>query len=276
MNRQAPQTPSHNQNPLNRKRPDPALLRTLRGVMLTVGAIILLAGLLLLILPMFRVNTIKVEGNGIYSAEEIVEASGILEGQELLTVNTKDASHRIYEKCHHVESVKILCTPFSVKIEVKEFDHVMYTEFNGKYISLNRDFRVLEESESADAFAGFLYVELPEIAAITVGSPIRFENADADLSYVNQLIDELDQSGTLASVTSLDVSQKYGVSYVMDSACRVELGRVGETDVKLMLVGEILAKKGGVGTTLSVIDVSDPQKPTYRQLSSSETLLGTR
>ena len=45
---------------------------------------ILIVGILLLTLPMFRVKTIVVEGNQFYSAEEIIAASGIKEGDEII------------------------------------------------------------------------------------------------------------------------------------------------------------------------------------------------
>ena len=263
-----------NDNPMNRKKPDPALLRLLRGVILIVSGAIALVGLLLLILPMFRVKEIKVEGNSYYTSQQIIEASGLKVGQEVLALDTETGIDSIYENCKYVKSARILRTPFSVRIEVTEFDTVMYTEFNGKYYSLSRDFRVLQESADAAAFADFLPVELPEIAALAVGAELRFSNPDADLSYINELIDVLEKNGTLASVTSLDVSQKYSVSYVMDNTCRVEFGKVGDTAVKLSLIGEILSRKGGIGETLAVIDVSDPQKPTYRPLGSTEVLLG--
>ena len=279
MNRQstagaAPcRTAPRNDNPMNRKKPDPALLRFLQKGMWIVGALIVLAGLLLLILPIFRVNEVKVIGNAYYHEDEIKVASQISLGQEILSLNSAEISERIYQNCPYVKSVKILCTPFSVKIEITEFETVMYTKFNGSYYSLNRDLRVIEESADEVDFAGFLRVELPTVSALAVGSTLRFADEETDVSYLGQLLDELEKNGTLDDVTAVDVSHKYNVSYVLNDACRVELGKVGNTTVKLLLVDEILSRKGGESGSASVVNVSDPQKPTYRPASNDEVLL---
>ena len=243
--------------------------------MLGIGGAILLLGLLLIILPTFRIKEIRVEGNNYYTAEQIIAASELKVGQEILALDTKGGIDSIYHNCTYVKSARILRTPFSVRIEIVEFDHVMYTEFNGKYYSLNRDFLVLEESEDSAVFADFLYVKLPEVSALAVGAKLRFSDTDVDLSYINDMIDRLDANGTLASVTSLDVSGKNDISYVMENSCRVEFGKPGESDTKLLLVEEILSRKGGIGEMAAVIDVRNPQKPTYRPLADASLLMAS-
>ena len=59
----SPNRPPH----AGKKKPNPALLRLLRMAMLIAGGLILLFGLLLLVLPMFRVQGIEVSGNSFYS-----------------------------------------------------------------------------------------------------------------------------------------------------------------------------------------------------------------
>jgi len=54
----------------------------------------------------------------------------------------------------------------------------------------------------------------------------------------------------------------------------VELGKVNDMTLKLAVIEEILALKGGVGVAPAVIDVSDLQKPTYRELSAAALLAG--
>lgn len=272
--RQAP-TERRSAPPAKRRGPDPKVLRLLYRLMLIVSGAIALVGLLLLILPAFQVKEIRVEGNSRHTTQEIIDASKLEVGQEILALDLEESLEEIYKNCKYVKSARIMRTPFSVRIEVKEYEknQLLYTEFNGKYYSLNRDFRVLSESADAAAFEGFLFVKMPEISALAVGSKLRFSNADADLSYVNEMIDQLDAGGVLAEVTSLDVSGKHSVSYVMSDTCRVNFGKVGDSKTKLLLVEEILSQKGGTGETLSVVDVSDPQKPTYRQISDPSLLM---
>ena len=55
----------------------------------------------------FKVNTIEVQGNTVYSAEQIVEASQIRQGDNLLTVNKALAVGNIKAALPYVEDVSI-------------------------------------------------------------------------------------------------------------------------------------------------------------------------
>lgn len=260
--------------PPHRRQPDPALLRLLRNVMLTLVAMSVVIGLLLLILPTFRVKTITVKGANYYTEAQIRDASGIVEGQELLGINVDEVCQSIWEACIYVNEVSIKLGMSSVTIEITERSGVLYTEFGDRYFSIDaRDFRVLEQSYDEEKFSDFIKVELPRISSLSIGKPISFENDGADLSYVGELLDALDHKGLLPTVSHLDVSGKYSVSYVMNGSCRVNVGRVDDMEEKLEAVQTILEMKGDLGGMSAVVDVSDLEKPTFRPIGGSEALL---
>lgn len=261
------------------KRPNAAFLSLLRGAMLVLGGMIVVTGLLLLILPMFRIKTIKVVGveNVNYTEEAIIAASEIKVGDEILGVDIEEVRQNIWDwdTARYIDNVGVKRGLTTVTITVEPPKTVMYTEFNGKYysIDLGSDYRVLRECENEAELAEYPKVELPDVAALTVGGALRFENADADLSYITELLETLEQKGVLDRVTSLDVSSKFNVSYVTDNSCCVQLGKVSNMDTKLALVGEILSRRGEIGADVySVVDVTDTQKPTYRALNGADVL----
>lgn len=256
-----------------KKRPSPALLRLLHRGMLLLSAVILLLGLALIILPTFRVQTVSVEGASFHTPEEIIEASGIYVGQEILSIDKNAVNLRIWESCKYVDEISIVSSFDSIRIVVTELPNVMYTKFNDTYVSLDRNFRVIGQTENEADFSSFLYVELPEIASLSLGKTLSFENESIDLTYVTDLLDALAEDGRIERVTSIDFSKKYGVSFVLDGRCRVKLGRVGSLDSKLAVMDEILSMKGESTEIFSLIDVSNLQKPTYRVLSSSDLLM---
>ena len=55
----------------------------------------------------FKVNTIEVQGNSVYSADQIIEASQIQQGDNLLTVNKALAVGNIKAALPYVEDVSI-------------------------------------------------------------------------------------------------------------------------------------------------------------------------
>ena len=262
------------QNPPQRRRPNPALLRLLRNAMLLLAAMIVVVGLLLLILPTFRVQTVTVKGNSFYTEEQILEASGIREGQELLGIDVNAVCQSIWDSCIYVNEVSIKLGLNSVTIEITERSNILYTEFGDRYFSIDAsDFRVLEKSSDESVFADFIKVELPRIASLSVGEPLNFENSEADLSYIGDLLDALARADVLSSVSFLNLASKYHVSYVMNQSCRVNLGRVTDLEDKLATVRGILEMKGDLGGLGAVVDVTDLEKPTFRPLGESELLL---
>ncbi len=257
------------QAPAHRK-PNQQLLGLLRMCIYGVFGLILLFGLLLLILPAFRVKEIRVVGNSYYTGEQIIAAAGLRTGEELLSKDLDAAGQAILDACPYVEVVTVKSRSLSViEITVEEKVNLMYTAFNDGYIAFDRNFRVLSQSATAEAYGDLLYVELPPIAAMSVGGSIHFAGEEMDMSYIPTLLDALCQKGLLPRVTSVDFSRKYSTSYVLDGSCRVELGRVGQLDLKFALVDRILADRT-VPDSYSVVDVSSTEKPTYRSVGADE------
>ena len=256
-----------------RKKADRKTLSMLRAAMVVAGGMIVVLGLLLAILPSFKVKKIVVEGNHLYSAEQIIEYSGIEIGDELLALDVDEVIQNILESCPYVDSITVSNESISsIRITVKEKDNLMYTAFNDKYVAFDSSFHVLSSSEDESVYANLLKVELPPIAALSVGGSMYFANEETNMDYVGELLETLEAKGLLDRVTAVDFSKKFQVSYVMDGKCLVELGKVDDLDTKLMLVDEIIGTKGTVDT-YSVVNVSSTDKPTYRVGSEADFLM---
>ena len=69
----------------------------------------------------FKVNTIEIQGNTVYSADQIIEASQIQQGDNLLTVNKALAVGNIKAALPYVEDVSIARSlPDGIIIQVRE------------------------------------------------------------------------------------------------------------------------------------------------------------
>ena len=69
----------------------------------------------------FRVAKIEVVGNSIYTAEEVVEASGIGTGDNLFFINRFSAASRIFSKLPYVDKAKVTrALPNRVTITIQE------------------------------------------------------------------------------------------------------------------------------------------------------------
>ena len=118
-------------------------------------ALALVAAVILCCIVFFRVGKISVTGNETYSAEQILEASGIQEGDALLLINKTTASARIMAQLPYVDQVRIGSSfPNAVRIEVVELDTAYaVSAADGTYWLINSAGRVVEEitgKETAD------------------------------------------------------------------------------------------------------------------------------
>ena len=263
----APRPAAHKHVQKNEKK-----LRILQLVMTVIVVMILIVGILLLTLPMFRVKTIVVEGNQFYSAEEIIAASGIKEGDEIWSVmsghRSREIDNRIYSTCGYIRSIKISCGLSKVTITVTEVENLMYTGENGEWYAFDTNLHVWEKNAEESAFSPFLKVKLPPVLSAQKGQSILFASNDITYGYVGDLIGFLDDADVLEHVTYIDFSNKFSVSCVIEDTVRMELGNMSAIDRKLECFYAILAEKNSAD--YAVIDVSDPTKATYRKISYEE------
>ena len=258
-----------------RKRPNPELLRLLRLGMLVSCVAIVLIGLALILLPMFRVSSIEVENNTVYTDEQIINAAQLELDQELFALPDDDElRQRIFDwdTNHCIKTIGIERRFGSITIKVTEVKNVMYTEQNGSFYVLDSDLRTMYKTEDEASLAAYPKVILPKGASFVPGQTVSFSGDTPDTAYIGELLRELDTRGYWSGITELDCSKKFSVSYVMQDACRVKLGKVGNLNVKMNLVSQIMELKNVDFQTFSVVDVSNTEKPTYRALSSYEQL----
>lgn len=132
----------------------------------------------------FKVNTVEVQGNTIYSAEEIRSASGIQKGDNLFTLNKEAAAGSIKASLPYVETVSIIrFLPDKIVIEVKESDatFAVTTDTNTTWL-INSVGKALEQiSDSAPDSALTAEPTAPDAEA-PVEEPVEqpAENTDSE------------------------------------------------------------------------------------------------
>lgn len=156
----------------------------------------------------FKVNTVEVQGNAIYSAEEIRSASGIQKGDNLFTLNKEAAAGSIKASLPYVETVSIIrFLPDKIVIEVKESDatFAVTTDTNTMWL-INSVGKALEQiSDSAPDSALTAEPTAPDAEA-PVKEPVEqpVENADSE----NAGEDEAQQPSENPDVASGEQTQQ--------------------------------------------------------------------
>ena len=171
----------------------------------------------------FRVENVTVSGAVKYDPWTIKEASGIREGDNLLSFGEAKAAGKIKTALPYVESVRIgIKLPNTVNIEIKELD-VVYSiqDAAGHWWLITAEGKVVEKTDSA--VAG----EYTEIQGVTLASPLVGQQAVAQeappaptdetappvtvrasdqLKAALTILQYLEECGIIGDVTSVDVT----------------------------------------------------------------------
>ena len=252
-----------------RRKPNAKVLRFLRLGMLVSGAVIVVLALIMLLLPMFKINKIVVEGNNYYDDEAVLQMAGIAAGDELFGWDMQKSCNAIIAAYPYASDVYVSIEFFTVKIEIVERPTVMYAEYQDQYFSFDRDLRVLEiKTDGEEAFSPFLRVKLPMLSSVQRGYFVQFDSSVSDVSYLNQLLDILANRNLLEDVTYIDFSERFSLSFVLSNSLKVEIGTLNDVDNKLTLLSEELKQNPINHNIYESIDVSNTSKTIRKQIEA--------
>ncbi len=191
--------------------------------LITVAAVVI--SLLLGISVFFKVENITVSGNVKYTAWEVSQASGIQEGENLLTFGIPQAVARIQDKLPYVQSVRIgIKLPNTVNIEIVESEVAYSVQANdGTWWLVNSRGKILEKVPDGGQ-KGYT-----EILGITLASPKAGEQAQAQELEITP---EIDLNGNPVPVT---VTQAQKLTTALDITSYLErngiIGKAASIDV---------------------------------------------
>lgn len=125
----------------------------------------------------FKVDKEKttVSGNEIYTPEQIVAASGLQGGENLMTIRETAISSRIIEKLPYIYKVRVgIKLPDTVKLMVEELDVVYSAEADdGQWWLIRADGQVVDKTNAADAG------QHTKLLGVKLQSPVQGEMAVA-------------------------------------------------------------------------------------------------
>ena len=188
----------------------------------------------------FKVNTIEIQGNSVYSAAQIEEASQIRRGDNLLTVNKALAVGNIKAALPYVEDVSIARSlPDGIIIQVREsvISFAVMTDTNACWL-VGPGGKALERIEPA------AFNESPHINGLLISSPTAGESVSSPtptaLAAALDVMRELDGSGLLEHIRVIDVEKEYDMTLWYDDRYEIKLGGTDELAYKIRYLCSIL------------------------------------
>ena len=205
----------------------------IRGVL---GGTFLVAGLIIGLLLFFNINKISVTGDSVYSAQEVISASQIEAGDNLVFVSKQRVNKLITEKLPYVGSVKIKRRlPAHLEIQVTKTDAVYGIAQSGYYTLLDKDGKVLETNVEYIGTDKTL-LNGGKVMSAVVGEQIVLEN-EKTLPRLKEVYETCEKVG-LTDITEINIADLYNIKVVYQGRIILELGK---TD------GDRLSKKLSFG-----------------------------
>ncbi len=241
-------------SPMKKRKYRGGFLAKLLTVLAAVAAVVI--GVMIF----FKVQTVSVLGNGRYTAAEIIEASGIATGENLMTLNKPAAAQNIKTRLPYVEEVRIARQlPDTVLIEVTESEAVAIVcdETGGQWL-LNSSAKIVEqvtESTLPSFLEGLIEVTGAYADTPVVGQSVTLQQEEQSAA-LKQLLQSLSQTALLGGVRSVDLERTYELKLYYEDRFEVQLGGTDQLDYKIRYLEEIVlnqlepTKTGTIDLTL--------------------------
>lgn len=201
----------------------------------------------------FNIEEIAVSGSSCYTAEEIISASGLEAGDNMVRKNLGKSAELIKFRLVYIEEAKIKRVfPNSVRIEVTPCEEaaVIQTDKNsyliskgGKILNITNDTRedliVIKGADPAEDLA--------------VGD--KFVSSDENKTEILYTLINEAGSDYASDISEYDITNRLNISCLYDNRITIELGIITEIDYKLKFSHEIITQKIGSKTqgTLTIL-----------------------
>jgi len=220
-----------------------------------------------------RTAVINVDGAVMYSSEEIIRASGLEPGNNLIFVNPQNVSQKIRDELPFVSTVQVTrVLPDTVLIEIVESIAIASVRFAGDYYVIDSAGRVLARSNDENLLPvplqGLIEIRGVEIEETPVGNNLKpVFGTETKLQYMQEVLTAMEREGIASDASYLDVSNIVNVFFGYMGRYRVILG--GSTNLRPSNLRHNLGRlndavrvvQSNHPNTSGILDMSDESGP---------------
>lgn len=194
-------------------------------------------GVLLSVTLLFNIKEIKISGEKDYKDEDIIFMSGINKGDNLVRLDSKEASEKILSSMVYIESAEIdKQYPETLVIKVTKCVATANIECEDGFLVVSAKGKILDKvKEKSD---NLLYIKGFEPSVETLGTFLKsVDNQKDDILY--ELLDEYAKEDK-HKITAVDMSDKYEISIDFKNRITFEMGNSNDISYKLSLAKTVL------------------------------------
>lgn len=205
---------------------------------LVVILLVVTAGITISYTFLFNINEIKVSGESdMYSAEEIVEASGIREGDNLLRLDPSKSEQAILDKLLFVESAEVEREfPSSLEIKVTKCEPAYNISYDGGTLLVSKKGKILADNGFVTDGLPIIYGYEPAVTA--AGKPVESSNQHKNDAF-NALMSAFEKD-TENPVSYVDMNDEFSINVTYRNGIIFRMGNWNDADYKLKLAEEVM------------------------------------
>lgn len=216
----------------------------------------------------FNVEHITVEGASNYTAEEIIEASGIKAGDNLVRTSTDKCADQIESRLVYIEKAKVTrAFPNTMVINVEASVPAANFICDDYTLLISGGGKVLDKLQEQKA--GLLnFVGTDPMPELIPGAQFQSEDEHKD-NAVRKLMEYFSENDS-EHITLVDVTDRSEISYTYDGRITVKLGSINDIDYKMSFSEEIIRTKIGEKTEGILTILSDSTGASFLDKESLE------
>lgn len=222
----------------------PNRARRKRNMSLYYGTVLLIAAIIFAILSVtvfFNVETVYVSGSSVYPAEDIIAASGICGGDNMIRKNMGKAAENVTKQLIYIETAEVKRKlPTSAEIRVTPCVETACLQQEDGFLIVSKSGKILRRTEEPLANMLVFYGAAP---AEDMEPGMKFASEDENRTKVIYELLEKSEDGFVSKITSFNVADRLNISCVYDDRITIELGVVSDIDYKFLLAEAIISTK---------------------------------
>ncbi len=189
----------------------------------------------------FKLTSVNIIGESIYSIEEITEVLGVNDGDNLFRLDIEEIEKRFLEKFFAVESVNIKRNlPDELDVIIEPCVKMAEVEEKGNYYILSENFKIMGEREKIPekdvlVITGFEPQSL-ELGSILTSVDIYKKDI---LITILKAIEEID----FDDITNIKLDDRLNIILIYDNRIPIELGSSKDLEYKIKSVKSAIDEK---------------------------------
>ena len=203
---------------------------------------VLISGVTLSLTVFFNIETIKVNGSSLNSAEQIISQSGIKKGDNLFRINPEKAAKTLKDNMQNIDSVQIERKfPSSLIINVTDAVPTYYVADGDSYTVISEGNRILDTGIAKEQVTAPIRLDGLTVSGFQKGDFI--DDKENDKLEFLQKIKQAAEKNELTNITAINLTNDVELSIEIESRITVRLGNSTELSYKINFAKNIIDTK---------------------------------